>query len=143
MTWSFAADKAKRRCDKGELPDAMERPGSSKRLESMSHVTDILLCTAMEDGAQREDKHPNADQLSAWLVERHGPSSALKRLDQLAKGGKVMQADVFGVAVNGCNIEGLVEVFKAVPWEHPESAQLLLKDEAWDGFRLYGVGPAA
>ena len=31
----------------------------------MSHVTDIILVTAIKDGAVHEDTHPNADMLDA------------------------------------------------------------------------------
>jgi len=103
----------------------------------MSLVTDILLCTAIEDGAQADDQHPNAEALSAWLVQRHGPACQLKQLDGYAGGNKVMQADVFGAAVNYCDTEGLLSAFRAIPWQRPECAQLLVKEEHWDAFRLF------
>ena len=106
----------------------------------MSHVTDILLCTAIEDGGTGQDEHPNADALSDWLVDEYGEANMLKRIDKIARGGKVMQADVFGVAVNYCDIDGLVAKFKAIEWEHRESAQLLVKDENWGAFRIYEAG---
>lgn len=105
----------------------------------MSHVTDILLCTAIEDGGKVTDDHPNVDALSAWLVEEYGEANALKKMDQLATGGKVMQCDVFGVAVNYCDIKELVRQFKLVLWEYPESAQLLVKDEDWDAFVMHSA----
>jgi len=105
----------------------------------MSHVTDILLCTAIDDGGQMEDEHPNADRLTAWLVTQYGPANALKKLDHIAGGGKAMQCDVFGVAVNYCDIEELVRQFKAIGWESPECAQLLVKDEQWDAFVMHGA----
>jgi hypothetical protein len=104
----------------------------------MSVVTDILLCTALYDGGG-DDEHPNADALSAWLVGRHGPLCALHQLDQLAHGNKAMQADVFGVAVNYCDIDGLVAAFRSIKWERPDSAQLLLKHEDWSAFRVFTV----
>ena len=103
----------------------------------MSVVTDILLCTAIDDGAPAEDKRPNADALSAWLVQRHGPACELKKLDGYAGGNKAMQCDVFGVAVNYCDTDELVAAFRAVKWQYPESAQLLVKEEDWDAFRLF------
>ena len=106
----------------------------------MSHVTDILLCAFVDDGATKEDGRTNADELSAWLVDEYGGANTLKRLDGIATGGKAMQADVFGVAVNYCDIDGLVAKFRTIKWERPESAQLLVKDEDWDGFRVYEAG---
>lgn len=103
----------------------------------MSHVTDILLCTAINDGETGEYDHPNADALSGWLADEYGELNVLKRIDKFAGGGKVMQTDVFGVAVNYCDIDELVAKFRAIEWENRESAQLLVKDEDWDGFCIY------
>ena len=102
----------------------------------MSEVTDILLCTAICDGSAVDDEHPSADRLSAWLTQRHGPACALKKIDGYAGGNKAMQADVYGVAVNWCDVEGLVEAFLAIPWEHRESAQLLVKRENDEAFQV-------
>lgn len=103
----------------------------------MSHVTDILLCTAIEDGGHEQDEHPNADALSAWLADQYGEVNTLKRLDRVALGEKTMGSDVFGVAINDCNINDLVAKFKSIPWEHPESAQLMIRDEDWESFHVY------
>ena len=104
----------------------------------MSVVTDILLCTAIADGGS-EDEHPNADALSAWLVSKYGPACALQKLDGHAGGNKAMQADVFGAAVNHCSVDDLLSAFRAVPWEYPETALLLLQHENWDRFRPFTV----
>ena len=105
----------------------------------MSVVTDILLCTQIQDGGHQDDDHPNAGALNRWLVQRYGEACALKRLDIHARGNKAMQADVYGVAVNCCNTDELVGAFRAIPWDDPESAQLLVKEEDWPAFRVFSA----
>ena len=102
----------------------------------MSHVTDILLCTGIDDGGA-EDEHPNADRLSEWLVSKHGAACKLVLVSDRAGGNKVMQADVFAVAVNHCSIPALIEAFRAIPWDYPEAVQLMVKDEHDDAFTIY------
>jgi len=108
----------------------------------MSFVTDVLLCTALGDGASTKDSRLNANVLSDWLVEHYGPACALEKLSSYAGGNKAMQADVFGVAVNFCNREKLIAAFQAISWQYPESAQLFLKHEDSDSFQLYAIADA-
>lgn len=103
----------------------------------MSHVTDILLCTAIADGAKGTEEHPNADALSAHLAQRHGAACSLAKIDGHAGGNKAIQADVFAAAVDYCDIDALVAAFYAIPWESPECAQLMVKDENWDAFEVH------
>lgn len=103
----------------------------------MSHVADILLLTMLEDGGSKSVKEcPNADALSDWLAE-HYNGCRLVQFDGLAGGNKAMQANVFGTAINYCDIPALVAAFRAIKWEYPESAQLLVKDEHDDTFTMY------
>jgi hypothetical protein len=101
----------------------------------MSHVTDIILVTAIEDGAEIEDGHPNADLLSKYLSERH-TGTTLVKVDGFAGGGKAMQCDVFAAAVNYLSMGDLVAAMNEVPWQAPENVQLMLKDEHDDTFRI-------
>lgn len=107
----------------------------------MSVVTDIILTTAVDDGAEREDEHPNADKLNAWLEELTGRPGCLVKVDQLGNGNKAMQCDVFVCAINYLPYDDFVEAFRAIQWERPGSANLSLKGEDDDGFTLYGVDP--
>ena len=103
----------------------------------MSIVTNILLCTAPDDGGIEDGDNPNAERLSAWLTERHGAACALKRLDVHAAGNKRMEADVYGVAVNMLDADALLEAFRSIKWGQPSSVQMLLKEQGDDAFRLY------
>ncbi len=100
----------------------------------MSHVTDIILITFIDDGGI-EDAHPNVDLLNEYLTQHnHGQ---LIKVDGYAVGHKVMQCDVFLSAANFLYIDEFVKEFNKVPWEDPDSVQLLLKDEEDDRFTVY------
>lgn len=102
----------------------------------MSHVTDIILSTTIDDGAELEGEHPNTDQLNMYLNENHNGCSLVKA-DDKAGGGKAMQCDLFIAAINHLNIPDFLERFYQIAWEYPESVQLMLKDEHEDIFRIY------
>lgn len=110
----------------------------------MSHVTDIILTTALWDGSPDDSPYstPNADTLSAYLVAKYGPANALNEVSEGAGGGKAFQADGFMAAVNYCDIAELVATFRAIKWVYPESAQLFVKDEYEDKFRIYNADDA-
>lgn len=102
----------------------------------MSHVADVILVTAIDDGGG-EDEHPNADRLEQWLQQHQSPNIRLAKVDQHAGGNKAMQCDVFLAAVNYLHIDEFVAAFRAIPWDHPERTQLMLKDEHDDRFAIY------
>jgi len=102
----------------------------------MSHVADIILITMIEDGADTEDGHPNADKLNDYLKENHNGAN-LVMVDGYAGGNKHMQCDVFMAAINYLNIKDFVKSFQGIDWEYPEGSQLLIKDEHDDKFTVY------
>jgi len=102
----------------------------------MSHVTDIILMTSIDDGAGDREGHPNADKLSAYIEKNHR-GHTLVRVDCHAGGNKGMQCDVFMSAINHMDIEAFVAWFHGIEWERPESVQLLVKDEHDDRFTMY------
>lgn len=104
----------------------------------MSHVADIILVTAIDDGAQRDEEHPNADLLSKWLQENKGQDwLKLVKVDQHAGGNKAIQCDIFLAAINYLDIDGFVAAFRSIRWHMPECAQLMIKDEHDDLFTVY------
>lgn len=54
----------------------------------MTHITDIILITAIEDGSELGDSNPSTDKLSAYLEKNHNGS--LIKVDGYAGGGKAM-----------------------------------------------------
>jgi len=102
----------------------------------MSHVTDIILSTMIEDGAKRDEEHPNVDQLNGYLIENYG-GCFLVKVDDKAGGGKAMQCDLFIAAINHLNIPKFLKEFYKINWEAPEYVQLMLKDEHDERFSTY------
>lgn len=102
----------------------------------MSHVTDIILSTMIEDGAKRDDEHPNVDELNQYLIEHYG-GWVLVKVDENAGGGKAMQCDLFIAAINHLNIPEFLERFYEIAWEAPECVQLMLKDEHDERFSIH------
>ncbi len=102
----------------------------------VSHITDIILTTAIDDGASQDGMHPNVDILNHYLQVNHG-SGVLVQVDGRAGGGKAMQCDVFMAALNHLDMPSLLRVFYGIQWEYPESVQLLLKDEHCVKFMVY------
>lgn len=100
----------------------------------MSHVTDIILVTSIDDGGI-EDAHPNTDLLNMYL-ERQNKGKLLK-IDNYAGGRKAMQCDVFMAAVNHLDMREFIEEFHKISWECKELVQLFLKDEEDDRFAEY------
>jgi hypothetical protein len=110
----------------------------------MSHVTDIIVISLdAEEDADGNDIYPRMDQLNKWiddwLFNRYGERfpPQLLPVHQHAGGGKHMQCNVFMAAINGFDIPGFVKAFRAIPWDSPECAQLLVKDEHDDRFTIY------
>ena len=106
----------------------------------MSRVTDIILITAIEDGAECEGEHPNADRLSAFIRENHYKVGVpLLQVHEIAGGNKYMQCSVFAGAINHLNADAVVECFANIDWEYPECAQLLLKGEQENTFTSHTI----
>src|SRR5262245_44259689 len=105
----------------------------------MSVVTDIILVTIIDDGAERDGEHPNVDRLNAWIHETQGPPEALRKVDDDAGGNKAMQCDVFMAAINYLDKPGLIRAFRGIPWEAAEAVQLMLKGEDDDLFTMFQI----
>lgn len=104
----------------------------------MSCVADIILVTAIEDGAEREDEYPNVEKLERALQQiQQRPTMRLVKVDGYAGGDKAMQCDVFLVAVNYLNVGRFLDAFRAIRWDMPECVQLMIKNEHDDAFTIY------
>jgi hypothetical protein len=97
----------------------------------MSHVTDIILITAIDDAV---DNIFSVDALNEYLSKKYG--GKLNKVSQYSGGNKSFQADVFMAAVNYLDIKGFINGYQNNHWELQSSAQLLIKDEQDDNFRI-------
>ena len=102
----------------------------------MSHVTDIILTTMLQDGSTFDDDHPNVDQLNQYLIENRGGWTLVK-VNEYAGGGKAMQCDLFIAAINHLDIPAFLDAFYRINWEAPEYVQLMMKDEHDERFKVY------
>lgn len=107
----------------------------------MSHITDVILVTALGDGDSGENEereNPNVDRLNLWLAAQplNAGLGLLVKVNECTR-GKALQCDVFVTAFNYLDIDKFVALFRSIPWEFPEQAQLMLKDENDDVFNSY------
>jgi hypothetical protein len=105
----------------------------------MSTITDIILVTAIDDGGQFEDDHPNAEKLSQWLRDDHESSNVGLTImpSRPIENGRAIQCDIFLAAVNHLHTEAFIAAFRAIEWQHPDCVQLMLKGEHDDLFTVY------
>lgn len=102
----------------------------------MSSVTNIILATMIDDGAEVDETHPNVDLLGKYLRDNHGGAKLIK-VDHLVQAGKAMECDVFIAAINHFNTDSFIELFRVIEWEFPECAQLFVKGENDDCFSVH------
>ncbi len=104
----------------------------------MSHVTDIIIITRLEESDYAEDVYPNIEELSKYIKTEFS-SSGFNIVSTFAGGNKAVQADIFMCAVNGMDIPKFLTKCKTIKWNDPDSIQILIKDEHWELFKMYSV----
>lgn len=96
----------------------------------MSTVTNMILATMVDDASSfREDEGPLATLVHPGFVQ----------VDQHAGGNKAMECDVFMAAVNGLDLDEVLEKLRKVPWAFPEEVQLFVKEQDDENFRVYAL----
>jgi len=102
----------------------------------MSDVTDIIFITALNDGGEATKGNPNTDKLNKYIKQEHNGCGLIK-VNAFAGGSKVMQCDVFMAALKYMDVDAFVQCFNDIKWEHPESVQLLIKEESDVNFTVF------
>ncbi|WP_235314434.1 hypothetical protein [Paraglaciecola algarum] len=102
----------------------------------MTCITNVILTTAIQDGAWMNSDYGSVDELNEYLCNNY-QGSTLKMVHCHAGGNKGMSCDVFMAAIDYLNIEEFIEQFKQIQWDKPLAAQLLLKSEPDDIFQSY------
>ena len=98
----------------------------------MSHVTDIILVTAIDDyGAE------NLCRNLIKIEKMFSIDECFVKVDKLSGGNRAMQCDCFLAAMRNLDIEKFLKEFHKIYWEYPECAQLMLKDEDEDLFTIH------
>ena len=113
----------------------------------MSWVANVLLSVAVQEDREL------VDAFDRWLREDapwNGPSvppgsSGVGYLRNLAQspdawgGWKAPEASLFAGATNHADVDAIVARFAAIPWRHPNVAQLFIKDQEQEFFRLWMI----
>ena len=102
----------------------------------MSDVTDIILIIAIDDGDLNGDLK-NIDTINNYLISSY--KSFMEKVDSFAGGNKAVQCDVYMAAINYLNKEDLISKFLDINWDYKECAQLMLKGEHDNKFKLYEI----
>ncbi|WP_415891307.1 hypothetical protein ACMXYV_08325 [Neptuniibacter sp. SY11_33] len=102
----------------------------------MTCITNVILTTAIQDGAWMRSDTGSVDILSDYLY-RNYQGTRFSDVEVHAGGNKRMSCDVFMVAVDYLNVEEFIEQFHKVEWQKPEEAQLLIRTEGDTFFTSY------
>ncbi len=96
----------------------------------MSHVTDVILSVSIDE---------DISAIQEYLRLKHSGQNLIQ-VDNYAGGGKAVQQDIWMGAFNYLDMCRLEEVFQSMLIKDPECAQLMLKDEHQDLFRVLTKG---
>ncbi len=102
----------------------------------MTDITNIIILTAMDDGAWTNSDHGNVDLLNEYLRKNY-QGSTLAKVDEYGGGRLRMSCDVFMGAIDYLNQEAFLEQFHCVEWGRSDSVQLLLKGSKDDFFQVF------
>ena len=102
----------------------------------MTCITNVILTTAIHDGAWMNSDTGSVDVLSDYLYQNY-QGTRLSAVETHAGGRKGMTCDVFVAAVDYLNVEEFITLFNQVKWEKPEQAQLLIRTEGDRVFTSY------
>ena len=114
----------------------------------MSWVTNVLLLFSLDelfsDDSIETDEFEMSDEpilpirnINSWLKENG--QSPLFNLDEHIKGGKSMEARVYGGAFNCLHIREFIQTVKMQVWKSPQTVQLLIQDAEDDRFAMINL----
>lgn len=99
----------------------------------MSHITDIILVTMIDD--RDKDSELNANKLSRFLFDNYNETPLVHVPRGISRRG--MQCDVFISTVNYLDIDRFMRLFYSIEWGWPNQLQLMIKDEHDDLFTVH------
>ena len=102
----------------------------------MTCVTNLILTTAIYDGAWMNSDYGSVDKLNEHLYKYY-QGSRFSCVTHHSGGHKSLSCDVFIAAIDYLNIPEFIEQFHKVDWEKPKEAQLMIKTEGQASFTLY------
>ncbi|SEL24237.1 hypothetical protein SAMN05216262_10814 [Colwellia chukchiensis] len=93
----------------------------------MTCITNIILTTAIQDGAWMHSDYGSVDQLNDYLSSKY-QGTRLYSVENSAGGHKTISCDIFVAAVDYLNVDEFIEEFLKIAWQKPEQVQLLIKN---------------
>ena len=102
----------------------------------MTDISNVILITAMDDGACAHSDHAHADLINDFLT-RHYQGDRLNKVDHHGGGKKAMPLDMFIGAIDYLDRERLLEFYNQIPWDNPDRVQLMIQGRKDNGFTLY------
>ena len=102
----------------------------------MSTVSNVMLTTAIYDGAWSQSDYGSVDILNEYLRKQY-QGTCFKIVHDKAGGHKQMTCDIFIAAVEYLDVDSLVETFLTIEWQKPKEAQLMIRSNLDDSFQVY------
>ena len=103
---------------------------------SMSIISNVILTTAIYDGAWSQSDYGSVDILNDYL-RKHYQGTCFNIVHDKAGGNQQMTCDIFIAAVDYLDVDALVNQFLTIEWQKPEQAQLMIRSNLDDKFQLY------
>lgn len=104
----------------------------------MSHVTDIILVTFINDDGGRTGTPPVV-RINKWLRDEE-ENCELVRVDKTERKGYAIQCNIYVGCGNYMSEERFFHAVMGIAWQYPECVQLMMKREEEDQFTVFRVG---
>lgn len=102
----------------------------------MTCITNIILSTAIQDGAWMNSDYGSVDELNEYLSKKY-QGTRLHSVKDHAGGHKMISCDIFVAAVDYLNLDEFIETFSGIHWDKPEQVHLLIKSNTDLRFQSY------
>ncbi|MDO6447224.1 hypothetical protein Q4493_15755 [Colwellia sp. 1_MG-2023] len=102
----------------------------------MSIISNVILTTAIYEGAWSKSDYGNVDLLNDYLRKNY-QGTCLRIVHDKAGGHQQMTCDIFMAAVDYLDVDALVNEFLAIEWQKPEQAQLMIRSNLDEKFQLF------
>lgn len=102
----------------------------------MSYVHNVILVSGCGEYVEQDngpDRYPAVEFIDAWLAENHR-GGTLAYVGDRSNGGKALECEVWVGGFNYLDVQGLIEVVRAAPWDNPDCVQLFVKEQEDDLF---------
>ncbi|OKY25792.1 MULTISPECIES: hypothetical protein [Thalassotalea] len=92
----------------------------------MTCITNIILTTAIQDGAWMNSDYGSIDTINEYLSKKY-QGTRLNSVENSAGGHKTISCDMFVAAVDYLELHEFIAVFEKINWDKPAEVHLLIK----------------